>query len=600
MKDVQPTISSDLKFVVPFLKPHLKLIVYSILSMAFLALTTSAYAYLVGPALKIILTSLQQQESNLAVNILENVARSLQAHPVTVLVAAIIILAVIRSAAQMSEVLLIGKAGQNIQMDVRNAIFQKLMDAKPLAMLKVRKGDLTSKLVVDVSMMELAITHAIASLIRDGLQIIFLAALAFYLNAKLTLVAILILPVGALVVYYLSGKIRKAYRNAMNQRGRIAGMFIESARGLPVVKIFLAERQQVERLRKANLNLMKSMMRAIYLAASPSPVMEILASTALGLLLLYVITVSKTHVSRPENFISFFAAVFLLYRPIKSLGSVTSFLQQGLAATRRIRAIFETETESEGGERRAPSLKEEIRIHDVHFSYDERPILSALNLSIPGGKITAVVGASGEGKTTLIHLLCGFLRPVKGNILWEGIDYSELERVSLRNRISLIPQDPFLMNTSIEENILLGRNMNRRDNLQRAVTAGGLEKLLSRLKDGLQTNVEEEASSLSTGERQRICIARAILSDTDLIIFDEAASSLDSLSEDAIHSSLKKISRDKTIIVVSHRLSTVKMADKIAVMEGGKIVEEGKYGELARPGTVFHGLFSSQIIKSRS
>ena len=592
------SLRSDVRFVAPFIRPHLRLILGAILSMAVLAATTSAFAYLVGPALKVVLTSLEPGSGGgVALSLLDAASRGLGLHPIVTLVLVIAVLAVVRSAAQLGESLLIARAGQAIQMDIRDAMFERVTAMRPLAMLKVQKGDLVSKLVGDVTMMEIAITHAVASIIRDALQIIFLAALALSMNAALTLLAMGVIPAGAAVVYVLSGRIRRAFRSAMNLRGRIASMFVETARGLPVIKIFNAEKEQTASLRTANRELQDAMMKALVLAASPAPILELLSAAALGGLLLYVVLASGADLHEPERLISFLAALFLLFRPIKSLGSVTSFLQQGLAATRRIAALFEIERDEGGGTREVPALKEGLRLESVDYAYGDRAILSGLTLSIPAGKITAIVGASGEGKTTAVHLLCGFLAPGGGTVRWDGIDYAELSGRGLRRRISLVSQDPFLMNASIEDNILLGRNRQRRAELRRAVEAAGLDRLISRLKDGMGTNVEEEASSLSTGERQRICIARAILSDADLVIFDEAASSLDSQSEDTIHASLREVGASRTIIVVSHRLSTVRVADRIAVLEGGRIVEEGVYGELARPGTAFHALFSSQILK---
>ena len=593
---------TDLRFVATFFRPHVRLVIAAVLCMALIALTTGAYAYLIGPALKIILTSLGSgsgsgADPNLAFNLLEQAATQLQLSPIVALVIAVIALAVIRSAAQVCEAVLSGKAGQNVQEDVRFAMFRRLLSARPLAMLKVEKGDAVSKLVADVSMMGMAIAHALTSVIRDVLQIICLAALTVYLNTLLSLLALVVLPVGLGVVYYFSSRIRNAYRDAMNRRGKIASMFVESTRGLAAIKMFLAEKQQLDRLQEANQGLKKSIMKAIYLAASPAPVIEILATCGVGFLLLYVSSVSPSHVAQPERLISFFAAVFLLYRPIKNLGSMTAFLQHGLAATRRISSFLEMEQEPPGGDRDAPALNTGVRLEDVRFSYDDGEILSGLSLDIPRGKITSIVGASGEGKTTLVYILCGLLHPKKGKVLWDGMDASEFKTRSLRERIALVSQDPYLMNTTVEENILLGLNEEHSGELSRIVEAAGLDKLLSKAGKGLQASVEEEASSLSTGERQRVCIARAMLKPSDLIVFDEAASSLDSQSEDAIHASLKQLKGERTVVVVSHRLSAVRVADKIAVIEGGKVVEEGSYAQLASPGTAFHELFSSQIAK---
>jgi subfamily B ATP-binding cassette protein MsbA len=584
---------SDIGFAARFVRPHLRTLVVAVACMALYAFTTSIYAYLAGPALKVILTSISAGAESMTLTILDRLSAGIGLEPVLTLGA----LTLLRSAVNMAETVLMGRAGQSIQQDVRDAMFEKLLTLPPLAMLKVKKGDLISKLVADVTMMEIAVTHALASLIREGLQILFLAALAFYLNAPLTLLALVVLPPGILAVFYLSRRIRLAFRNALNQRGRIASLFMEAARGLPVIKIFTAEKEQMERLRSANRDVFRAMMKAIWLTSSVAPVMEMLGAVALGGLLLYVLFAAKEHLGRPEAFISFFAALFLLYRPIKSLGSIMSFLQQGLAATRRIRDMLEGDEDLPGGTQETPPLEGEVRLDGVRFAYDDRSILEGVSLSLPAGRITAIVGASGEGKTTLIHLLCGFLRPRAGRLLWDGRDYADLSTSTLRGRISLVTQDPFLLNATIEENILLGRNREKKRDLMRAVSAAGLDGLVGRLREGLSTNVEEEASSLSAGERQRICIARAVLSGTDLVVFDEAASSLDSRSEDTIHASLREIGGSKTILVVSHRLSTIKVADRIAVLEGGRIVEEGIYADLARPGTAFYALFSSQILK---
>ncbi|MFH1436444.1 MAG: ABC transporter ATP-binding protein [Pseudomonadota bacterium] len=596
------SFATDLRFVAAFFRPHIRLVIAAVLCMALFALTTSAYAYLIGPALKVLLTSFGSgsgpgSDPGMAFNLLERAAQKLQLSPIVSLVIAVISLALIRSAAQVCEAVLSGKAGQNVQMDVRYAMFHRLLSARPLSMLKVEKGDAVSKLVADVSMMGMAIAHALTSVIRDSLQIICLAGLAVYLNQLLSLLALVVLPAGLGVVYFFSGRIRDAYRDAMNRRGKIASMFVESTRGLAAIKMFLAENQQLGRLQNVNRGLMKSIMKAIYLAASPAPVIEILATCGVGALLLYVTYVSPSHMEKPERLISFFAAVFLLYRPIKNLGSMAAFLQHGLAATRRISSFLEMEQEPPGGDKDAPALETGVRLEDVRFSYDDREILAGLSLDIPRGKITSIVGASGEGKTTLVYLLCGLLHPKKGRVLWNGLDARDFKTRSLRERIALVSQDPFLMNAIVEENILLGQNEEHRGELERIVEAAGLGRLLSRTGKGLQANVEEEASSLSTGERQRICIARAMLKPGDLIVFDEAASSLDSRSEDAIHASLKKLKGERTVVVVSHRLSAVKVADRIAVMAEGRVVEEGNYRELSRPGTAFHDLFSSQIAK---
>jgi len=586
------------QFVYPFIRPHILTIVFSVIAMSIYALTTSAYAYLAGPILKMLLwkdSNPFQENQWFGENFLEKLFDVQSLSQISLFVVIILVLSVIRSIAQSLEAYFVGKAGQNIQMDIRNAFGESILGTLPLGLLKARKGDMVTRLIADINMMEMAITHAAASILRDGLQTIFLCCLLFYLNPVVSLIAIVVLPAGTLVVYAIAKKIRRAFKQAFDKRGYVASVFMEVARGLPVIKIFSAEQKIIDKLKSANMLLRNQMIKGITLQALSYPVIEIITTVAFLMLVVISWNQSKEACDNPERLISFFATVLLLMRPVKSLGSLVSFLQQGIAATRRVQAMFVLQKDVSPGALKPSPLQQEITLKDVCFSYEGREILSGVNLVLRRGEITALVGESGAGKTTLIELICGFLRAASGNIFWDGMEYEKFDTVSLRERISLVPQEPFLINASIEENILLGRNESFRKNLDWAVDASGLQSLLKKLPDGLKTSVEEEGSSLSTGEKQRICIARALISDCDLVIFDEAASSLDSRAEDAIQETIEKIKGQKTILIVSHRLSTINFAKRVFVLAGGKIVETGTCGELSKQGTEFYKLFRSQI-----
>jgi subfamily B ATP-binding cassette protein MsbA len=326
--------------------------------------------------------------------------------------------------------------------------------------------------------------------------------------------------------------------------------------------------------------------------------MELIAAGALAATLWYARVRIGSGTLEPEQFVSFFAAIFLLYRPVKSLGNLNALMNRGLAAARRVFGFIEAEEDPIAeGEREAPPLADSITFEAVSFTFDGEPVLTDLDLVIPASKTTALVGASGAGKTTIAALVCRMLAPDSGRILWDGTDVSEFTLDSLRAAIALVPQDPFLFHDTIRANLEVGDPSADDARMTDALAMVDADGFVSKLPEGLSQTVGEEGFSLSGGERQRICLARAALRDAPVLILDEAASSLDAASEEAARRGLDEMASGRTVLVIGHRLSSIKKADSIVVLDEGRIVESGVYDELARPGTTFHALFEAQLTK---
>lgn len=581
------------------LRSHAGWLGLSALAVVVFALTTSAYAYLVGPVLRFIFMPDEGAPPirGLPVPLWDWLVAHRDAYPL-ILAGLVLCLAFVRGIAQFGQSFSMGIVGQRVQLAIRDSVFDKLLRMSPYRLVRMEKGDLSSRFVSDIVVLEYAITHGLSAVLGDSVQIIALLALALYLDPILGLVSLVILPFSSLLIVYLGRKIRSSQMESMEALGRISSSLVEAARGLAVVKAFRSEKAVSASFRLKNLRYYAHVMRAVLLGSLSSPLMELIAAGALAATLWYARVRIGSGTLQPEQFVSFFAAIFLLYRPVKSLGNLNALMNRGLAAARRVFGFLESEEDPiTEGDRDAPPLEKEITLENVSFSYDSEAVLSDLCLTIPAARTTALVGASGTGKTTIAALLLRMLAPDSGRILWDSTDVSEFTLDSLRASIALVPQDPFLFHDTIRANLEVGSSSADDTSMNEALRLMDAEGFVSRLPRGLDETVGEEGFSLSGGERQRICLARAALRDAPVLILDEAASSLDAASEEAARRGLDEMATGRTVLVIGHRLSSIKKAYSIAVLDHGRIVEQGTYGDLARPGTTFHRLFEAQLTK---
>lgn len=373
----------------------------------------------------------------------------------------------------------------------------------------------------------------------------------------------------------------------------------EALAGVRIVKAFGQEGYEAERFKRSNTAYLGTAMKAIQVSALASSHMEVIGVVGVAAIIWYggylVIHGSMT----PGAFFSFLAAMFMAYTPIRRLAGANNTVQQALAGAERVFAVLDLEPEHsrDHGRRELPAIRQTLEFRQVTFRYEgsERPALAGIELTVTAGEVVALVGSSGSGKSTLVSLVPRFYEPTEGAILLDGTDIREGTLASLRRQIGIVSQDTVLFDDSVRNNIAYGRSDVTDEQVRDAARAAYADEVVQRLPEGYQTLIGENGVKLSGGERQRLAIARAILRDPPLLILDEATSSLDSESERIVQLALANLMKNRTTLVVAHRLSTIQKADRIVVLDRGQIVETGKHEDLLRRGGLYQRLHAIQF-----
>jgi subfamily B ATP-binding cassette protein MsbA len=566
--------------------------------MLLLALTTSAYAYVVGPLLRFIYSGGAVPGEFGALG--RWLGGWLAADPgrMALLLSLMVVgLALVKGLASYGEISLMGAVGQGTIHDMRRALMDRVLSLAPDQLVAEERGDLASRFMIDVSLMEAVVTYGVTALVRDLLQAAALLALALYLDPVLGLLAMLILPFTSWIIVAISRRTRRAQRQAQDALGRLATRVEETAGGLSIIRHHGAEATQAARFAEANAAARGGQLRAIRIRAFASPLMELLGAAALAGTLWYAQSrVSSGEIS-PERFVSFFTAIFLLYGPVKSLGAVANMLQAGLAGADRVFRLIDREpARVREGALDAPPLHEAIRIHGLRFRRGDLTVLDGVDLDIRKGERLALVGRSGAGKTTLAQILSRLLDSEEGELLWDGEPVERYSGASVRRQLAVVPQEPFLFHDTVRANVTLGAPPGE-VSVEQAVQLAGLEPLAARLDQGLDTDVGEGGGRLSGGERQRVCIARALYHGGSLLVLDEAVSSLDATAEAEVAAAIERATEGRTTLIIAHRLSSVRRADRVAVLDGGRITEIGTFDELLAGGGAFAELFREQLVR---
>ncbi len=479
-------------------------------------------------------------------------------------------------------------------MDLRVDMFAKLIKLPKSYFDRHASGKILSKLTFDVEQIAAAASTIWLAFIKSSLSVVILVGYLFYKNWQLSLTLIILLPLVYFIVQVSSGRMRKASRNVQSSMGKMTHLLDENISGSSLVKIYHAQKQESAKFSQIITNIRQQRFKVDMTGALNTGLVNIL----IGLSLAGVVYFSSTilHMSAGE-FLSFFTAMGMLVKPAKSLVNINKPLQLAMAAGESVFGLIDEEEEVNSGKALLKRSKGDIKFKDVSFGYNnDTIILKNINLEINAGETIALVGSTGSGKTTIIQLLSRFYNPSHGNITVDGIDISELEINSLRSQISFVDQNIKLFNDTVKGNIALGQIETMSDSqVEDAAKVSHSFDFIKELNDQFNTEIGEDGVTLSGGQRQRIAIARAIAKDSPILILDEATSSLDSATEKQVQQALESMQKNRTTIIIAHRLSTVQKADRIIVLDKGEIVEQGTHSELLSLAGEYANLYNRQF-----
>jgi subfamily B ATP-binding cassette protein MsbA len=490
-------------------------------------------------------------------------------------------------------------AGQRVVRAMRANLYTHVLRLPIAYFRRQERGDLVTRLTSDTLELQGAVTSGMSALAQQGLQIALLAGLAVTLDPVLGCLSLTAMPALAWVLRRAGGRVRSQQRDAWDAQGQIASIVEQTATAAPVIKAFTAEVALARRFERLDDEFFRHLLASVRTRALTSPVSEVLGAFALGLTLWYANARVTSGALAPEDFVSFFASVFLLYRPAKGIAETHTWVMQGVAALDRLEAVLGEATEPPDlpDARAVSGLSDAVRFEAAAFAYPDAPealVLQGVDLALGRGEMVAVVGGSGAGKTTLASLLLRFDDPTAGRVTLDGVDLRSIRRGSLRSLCALVTQEPLLLRDSIAGNITCAEESPDPARLAAAVRATGLDALVASLPKGLDTDVGEAGTRLSGGERQRVCLARAFYRDAPILVLDEATSSLDAEAERGLQDALSRLMEGRTVLLISHRLSSVRYAHRIAVLRDGRIVEQGTHDELWLRGGEYHRLFRAQ------
>jgi subfamily B ATP-binding cassette protein MsbA len=519
-------------------------------------------------------------------------------YPPIAFAAALVGIFLVRGILTFSANYLFAWVSNRVVLDLRAAMFARLVRMPARYYDDQTSGGLLSKVAYDVTGVTAAATTVLTVVVKDSIAVIGLLAWLFYLNWKLTLIALTIGPFVVLFVRLISSRLRNMARGAQTAMGGLVHVLEEAIGAHKVIKIFGGQDYETRRFARANQLLRGFSMRQTVPAALITPVTHMLAATALAVIVYLALQDSLANRATVGEFASFITAMLMLLAPLRHLTEVNAPLQRGLAAAESVFGMIDAPAEEDHGTVQLGRARGEVEYQGVGFTYPTRTnaALAGIDLRVAPGEVIALVGGSGGGKTTLVNLLPRFYTPSEGRILLDGHDLQSLTLECLRENIALVSQEVVLFNDTIRANIAYGRGGAASESeIAEAAEAAHAMDFIRDTPQGLDTLVGENGLRLSGGQRQRLAIARAILKDAPILILDEATSALDSESERLVQAALDELMRGRSTIVIAHRLSTVERADRIVVLERGRIVESGRHAELLARNGVYAKLYRIQF-----
>ncbi len=561
------------------LRPRIGLLMLASLAMLLTAVTTGAIPFLIQRTADDVFVARNEQM-------------------VYWITAAIVIVTIIKAIAEYVADVTVAYLGHRFIADLRIQMFAKLARADLNWIQTVHSGRLLSGFLNDAILIRQTASRSLVTLGENYLKVIILIGTMFYMDARFTVMILIFMPFAWFLLSRQRRKMRKSTTKSLQETGDLSALITQTLRGMRIVRAYRQEDREEARAASAINRALEFTMRGTRARALSSPSIELLTGFGFALAIYFAGTKGVRGDLSLGHFMGFMTAALLIYAPLKSAATLQTQLQEGVAAASRVLGVIDLEIHlSEAADAKPLELERgEIEFRNVSFAYEpENSVLKGVSLTVPPGRTVALVGPSGAGKSTLVNLTLRFFDPERGKVMIDGQDIKHVTVDSLRDAIALVTQDPVLFDDTIRANIAYGAKPIDESQVIEAAKAAAAHDFITSLPRGYDTRVGEAGGLLSGGERQRIAIARAIYKDAPILLLDEPTSSLDSEAEAKVQAALERLMRGRTVLMIAHRLSTVKKADLICVLDQGRIVESGRHDELVAKGGLYTRLHRTQF-----
>jgi subfamily B ATP-binding cassette protein MsbA len=506
---------------------------------------------------------------------------------------------IVKGIAEYFSTYLMAHIGQSSVLRLRQELYSHLLSQSAAFFERHRTNYLVSRLISSAAAIEAAVTHTLRDMLREGFTLIAFLCASFYVSWRLTLGSLLIAPPVAGLTMRFGNSLRKLARESFEGNKRLTDTAQEALANHSIVKAYRAEAREQSRFTAVAQRVRRANLRSASISGMSPPIIELIGVLFIAALLFFAEREIRLGRMDLAQFVLFLILLFRSYDPMRKLSRLQNSMSQALAAARHVWEVMDeaSEVPERANAVELKPLQREIQFADVHFGYgdESRAVLRGIKLTVPAGKLVALVGQSGGGKSTLTKLLPRFHDPSSGAVLWDGIDLRDARIASLRRQIALVTQETVLFNDTVRYNITYGRPEAADEQLYHAARTALAHDFIVELPDGYDTIIGERGIFLSGGQRQRLAIARAVLIDAPVLVLDEATSALDAESEQLVQRAIGNLIRDRTTLVIAHRLSTVRRADLIVVIERGQIIEQGTHAELLARGGQYQRLYELQF-----
>ena len=562
------------------IKPYLSRLISSLFFMIIIALCTGATAWLLDPAIEKIFLD---KDSSMLI----------------IIPLAIIGTLLIKSVSTYIQVFLLNSVAQNVIADTQIKLFKKIINADLAWLHKIHSAKIISNFLYDVTLLQDSVSSSLANGVKDFLTLICLVGVMYYQDWVLATIAIIAFPLVGLLSRQLGKRIKKASTETQEETGIMASILSENLDGTRIVKAYQQEDREIKKLSESVYRRMNKILKAINTRGATSPFAEFLAGFGIAGTLYYAGLRGLQGELPLNEFVSFLGAMMLAFQPLRRLAAVNTTLQEGFAAAIRVFDLLDQKSliNEEINAQELSNPNSDILFDNVTLSYDgqKNSALKNISLEIPNGKITALVGPSGSGKSSILNLIPRFYDPKSGAILIGNQNIRHLTMQSLRSKIALVNQEPILFDMSIKDNILYGNPNASDQEIEAASKSSASDEFITKLPEGYNTIVGEDGYSLSGGQKQRISLARAFLKDAPILLLDEATSSLDTESEHLVQEAINTLMKNRTTLIIAHRLSTIINSDNIIVIDNGEVVESGTHSELIKNDGMYKKLYEREF-----